>query len=49
MRPTTAARPERTMRHLHNGFSLLKMLVVVAMVGLFAGLALYGVRQSHIK
>ncbi|WP_394838392.1 type II secretion system GspH family protein [Pendulispora brunnea] len=37
------------MRHIHNGFTLIKMLVVVAMVGLFAGLALYGVRQSHVR
>ena len=36
-------------RVLRNGFTLVKMLVVVAMVGLLAGLALYGVRQSRVK
>ncbi|WP_394820990.1 prepilin-type N-terminal cleavage/methylation domain-containing protein [Pendulispora albinea] len=34
-------------RVLRNGFTLVKMLVVVAMVGLLAGLALYGVRASR--
>jgi len=34
---------------VRNGFTLVKMLVIVAMVGLFAGLMLYGVRQSRVR
>ncbi len=32
-----------------NGFTLVKMLVVVAMLALIAGLALYGVHQSRVR